>query len=37
MQADALIAQAKTETAALATETGSPSSLARLRHFLGAP
>jgi hypothetical protein len=37
MQADALIAQAKTETAALATETGSPSSLARLRRFLGAP
>ena len=31
---DALIAQAKTETAALATETGSPSSLARLRRFL---
>jgi hypothetical protein len=34
IQADALIAQAKTETAALATETGSPSSLARLRRFL---
>ena len=34
MQADALIAQAETETAALAAETGSPSSLARLRRFL---
>ena len=33
-QADARIAQAKTETAALAAETGSPSSLARLRRFL---
>jgi hypothetical protein len=34
IQADTLIAQAKTETAALTTETGSPSSLARLRRFL---
>jgi hypothetical protein len=34
IQAEAPIVQAKTETAALATETGSPSSLARLRRFL---
>jgi len=34
MQADALVAQAKTKTAALTTETDFPSSLARLRRFL---
>jgi site-specific recombinase len=34
IQADALMAQAQTETAASTTETDSPSSLARLRRFL---
>jgi hypothetical protein len=34
MEADALVAQAKTETATLTTETGFPSSLARLRRSL---
>ncbi len=34
MRADALVAQTKTETAVSTTETGFPSSLARLRRFL---
>ena len=34
LEADALMARAKTDTAALATETGFPSSLARLRRSL---
>jgi hypothetical protein len=34
IEADALIAQTKSATGALATESGSPSSLARLRRFL---
>lgn len=37
MQADARLAQAKTETATLTAETGFPSSLARLRRFLTGP